>query len=264
MCDTANAQNHRWLAKLHFNVIWLNHTIFSVSLMMDVKFQLIYLINESIRKSCGGWLFWGAFIALPLRPACVVWFVERLKWGWLVEQRLALDLHTLLNHTDSWLPALPTTPPQTQIYLRAGAPLDAEPCGSFNTQPSAESQFQPAIDNGGCCAATATKWFPARTAWEDIGPNFRRRGRIGDRNKKSGSEGSAGQVAIVVGWINLCDWKHKESLQSSRRTTDAFLACGKTIFCLNASAICFCERLDGQCRALRAENHKTLNFHIKP
>lgn len=203
MCDTANAQNHRWLAKLHFNVIWLNHTIFSVSLMMDVKFQLIYLINESIRKSCGGWLFWGAFIALPLRPACVVWFVERLKWGWLVEQRLALDLHTLLNHTDSWLPALPTTPPQTQIYLRAGAPLDAEPCGSFNTQPSAESQLQPAIDNSGCCAATATKWFPARTAWEDIGPNFRRRGRIGDRNKKRGSEGSAGQVAIVVGRINL-------------------------------------------------------------
>lgn len=76
-----------------------------------------HLLNKWKHKkeSFRGWLFWGSFIALPLCTACALWFVDGLKWGWLVEQRLALDLHTLLNHTDSRLPALPTTPPQTSF-----------------------------------------------------------------------------------------------------------------------------------------------------
>ena len=151
LCDTVHTQSHRWLTKTNSNVIWKDQTIFSVSLMMNGRFQLIFLINESIRKRVAErWLFWGSFMALPLRTACVVWFVERLKWGWLVERRLALDLHTLLNHTDSWLPALPTILPQTHIYLYAGAPPDSQPYGTYNTQLSSKSQIQSAGDIGGC------------------------------------------------------------------------------------------------------------------
>ena len=65
----------------------------------------------------------------------------------MVEQRFALDLFTLLNHIDSWLPALPTALPETQIYLHAEATPDSEPYGSYYTQPSAEPQLQSAVDN---------------------------------------------------------------------------------------------------------------------
>lgn len=116
--------------------MWKDQTIFSMSPLMNSRFQLIYLINESIRKRVAeDDYFWGSFIALPLLTACTVWFVERLKWGWLVEQRPALDLHTLLNHTDSRLPTLPTSPPRMHIYLHAGAPLDSQPYGTEKMQP---------------------------------------------------------------------------------------------------------------------------------
>ena len=74
--------------------------------IFSLSFGQIYthVVNKwkYIRKeSCRGWLFWAAFIAFLLHTASVVWFVERLKWGWLVEQRVTLDLQTLLNHTHS-------------------------------------------------------------------------------------------------------------------------------------------------------------------
>lgn len=131
-----HAWTYAWLSKQNPNIIWKEQTIFSTSPLMYSRFQLIYLINESIRKRVAeDDYFWGSFIALPLLTACAVWFVERLKWGWLVEQRPALDLHTLLNHTDSRLPTPSTSPPQMHIYLRARAPPDSQPYGTDNIQP---------------------------------------------------------------------------------------------------------------------------------
>lgn len=176
-----------------------------------------HLLNKWKHKkeSCGGWLFWGAFIALSLRAACVVWFVERLKWGWLVEQGLALDLHTLLNHTDSWLPALPTTPPQTQIYLHAGALPKSEPYGRYNTQPSAQSPAP-----GRCW-----QWWMLHddSLWNDLRGQDCSRGYWNKPPKKRagkwwqrGSEEAAGQVAIVCGAMDKSPWlrEHKDSLRA--------------------------------------------------
>lgn len=190
VCDTLHTHNPQMTnqAKPQYYLARPNH-IFSV--FHDGCQIYAHLLNKWKHKkeSCGGWLFWGAFIALPLRSACVVWFVERLKWGWLVEQRLALDLHTLLNHTDSWLPVLPTNSPQTQIYLHAGALPDSEPYGSYNTQPSAESQPQPAVDNVGCWETTASKWFSAK----DCSRGYRAKAQKGMENwwqrEERGSEG---------------------------------------------------------------------------
>lgn len=224
-----------------------------------------------MKESCGGWLFWGDFMALPHRAACMVWFVERLKWSWLVEQRLALDLHTLLNHTDSRLQALPTALPQTQIYLQAGATPDSEPYGSDYTQPSAGFQLQPAVDNGGCCATTASKWFPD----QDCTRGYWTKPQAGRENwwqrKERGSEGAVGQVAIVCGGMDKSPWLKAQRLSVVPSPWGVWMLsfqCGKTIICLNEPVLCLCmcmcvfgRRMHlGPCRKLHKDrfSHKIM------
>lgn len=119
---------------------------------------------------------------------------------------LALDLHTLLNHTDSRLLALPTTPPRSQIYLHAGAPPESEPYGSDNTvrhrfpipallltmvdveQRLPENNSQP------------------RIALEDVETDLRSRGTTGEREKAEVQMDLLVRWPLfVVGRINLHD-----------------------------------------------------------
>lgn len=94
-----------------------------------------HLLNKWNHKkeSWGGCLFWGAFTALPPSHCLRAVICREIEMRLAAGAGLALDLHTLLNHTDSRLLALPTTPPRSQIYLHAGAPPESEPYGSDNT-----------------------------------------------------------------------------------------------------------------------------------
>lgn len=176
--------------------------------MMDVRFLLIYLIKESIRKRIARDDYFGAaFIALPLLAACVVWFVESLKWGRLVEQGSALDLHTRLNHTRQ----LAAAPPPAQIRLRAEAPPDWEPHGQLqHAVPRMSPNFQPAVDTVRGFEKTASKRISGpgllRGHWTK--PQKRERG--------GGSTGDllVGRLLFVVAWINNHNWEYNDSLQS--------------------------------------------------
>lgn len=70
-----------------------------------------HLLNKWTHKKELRWMIiLGCVYSCEPQAACTPWFVDRLKWGWLVEQRPALDLHMVLNHGDSCLPPpLPTS-----------------------------------------------------------------------------------------------------------------------------------------------------------
>lgn len=173
---------------------------FSPSSMMDVRF-LAHLLNKwSIRKRVAEDDYFGcAFIALSLLAACVVWFVERLKWGWLVEQRLTLDLHTLLNHTGSWLPPMPTAPPQTHTSISVQHPLQIQ-----NLMGSYDTQSPSWVPTPACCWHCWRLWNNCQLMMS--GSGLLRGHWTKPQKERENPWGPAGQVAIVCGGMDTYPW----------------------------------------------------------
>lgn len=85
--------------------------------------------------------------------------------------------------------------------------------------------------------------FWPRIAQEDIGPNLRKTGRIGDKeNREVQKDLLVRWPLFVVAWINIHDWKHKDSLQSRLPGEYGCLSFSarKTIICLNEPVLCVC------------------------
>lgn len=184
-------------------------------------------------------------MALLLHPACPLWFVERLKWGWPVEQRLAGDLRVLLNHTDrlgiAHQPASNSDPSPGRGYSRF-----QDLNGDYNTQPrSGQSQSKPAVDNG--AKTRASTWFAA--------PRGVRRGQSSDRDGELVTERLDEWLWFVLGRINIHDWKHRLA-----HVPEEYERLGKQLFVWATLCVCVCVF---GCSLIPMENMKNGNCLYK-
>ncbi len=107
-------------------------------------------------------------------------------------------------------------------------------------------------------------------AQEDIGPNLRKTGRIGGKEKREVQKDLLVRWPLfVAGWINIHDWKHKDSLQSPWGIWMPFFQRGENNYLFEwTCSLCLRVRvrvqvwMENTAKSLQITS-KTVDFHIK-